>query len=126
MSREQLNGGWHYEGGGFFDARKDGCCVDRYYSDDGREAFIITAPVGHDAEGGILSGRVTNILVVEPSALDNDQCNIDGENALIAQADENWRNGQAYFTDGKAIYSKRWGAKAPAGCGPPEDPESRD
>lgn len=130
--RASLHGGWSYTGGGFYGFMENSCCVDHYDqmeqdgSNIGKSLYVVTDPTERDASGGISKGRVTLIFYARIDALESRVCNIGGRQAVVAFADENWRNGSAYVTDGKTLRVTRWRDKAPPGCDRPDEDEERD
>ncbi|MEO7171123.1 MAG: hypothetical protein ABIY39_12185 [Sphingomonas sp.] len=125
--RAPLKGGWTYTGGGSCASRIDDCSADQYDqlepgdSNIGHSLYVITKPTERDASGGISKGRVTHVFYARLNALESIFCSIGGRHAVVAFADENWRNGTAYVTDGKTLQVTKWRDKAPPGCLPPDE-----
>ncbi len=96
-----LHGGWSYTGGGFFESTENGCCFDHYDQLEpdgpnvGQSLYVITEPTERNASGGSRRGRVALVFYVRLNALASTYCRIGERQAVVAFADENWRNGRA-------------------------------
>ncbi|WCM27210.1 hypothetical protein NDN01_25040 [Sphingomonas sp. QA11] len=133
--RAPLKGGWSYTGGGFYGSRPNDCCYDHYdYFDQlepgdphiGHSLYVVTKSTERDASGGISKGRVTLVFYARLNALESIFCSVGGRHAVVAFADENWRNGSAYVTDGKTLQVTKWRDKAPPDCLPPDESDEPD
>ncbi|WCM27207.1 hypothetical protein NDN01_25025 [Sphingomonas sp. QA11] len=125
--RAPLKGGWSYTGGASCSSEIDDCSADTYDqlepgdSNIGHTLYVITKPTERDASGGISKGRVTLVFYARLNALESIFCSVGGRHAVVAFADENWRNGSAYVTDGKTLQVTKWRDKAPPDCLPPDE-----
>jgi hypothetical protein len=130
--RAPLKGGWSDTGGGSCSSLSDDCNVDQYdqlepgNSNIGQSLYVVTRAAERDASGGISKGRVTLVFYVPLAGLESKFCSIGGRQAIVAFADENWRNGSAYITDGKTLHVTEWRDKAPPGCIPPDESDEPD
>jgi hypothetical protein len=104
-----LKGGWIYAGMDQFGPARRHCCAFTFEG-DGQVALVIT---GEGARGGY---PVRQIIYVDKFVRSSMRCEIDGEQAVIAVADADWKNGRAYLTDGRAVRIVRWADRAPPGC----------
>ncbi|MDB5708655.1 MAG: hypothetical protein JWL96_725 [Sphingomonas bacterium] len=114
-----FKGGWLYGGYDKFGPSKHLCCYFPY-DGDGRDAFI----VGERVHPGREMYRVRLIFHVDNYVRRIHDCDIAGERAIVAVADEQWKNGRAYLSDGKTLRIVRWTDTSPKGCENPiyEDP----
>jgi len=127
-----LKGGWSHTGSSVCGSEIDNCGVDQYDqlepgdSNIGHSLYVVTQAAERDASGGISKGRVTVVFYVRLAGLESKFCFIGGRQAVVAFADENWRNGSAYITDGKTLHVTEWRDKAPPGCIPPDESDEPD
>jgi hypothetical protein len=103
-----LKGGWLYQGMDQFGPARRDCCAFTFEGDGGI-AVVITGKWA----GGY---RVRQILHIDDFARNSMRCEIDGAQAVIAVADAAWKNGRAYFVDGKTLRIVRWTDRAPPQC----------
>ncbi len=107
-----LKSGWIYGGGGDrYGPNRRYCCTFTYKG-DGRDAFLIVRPLSYGY-------RVQQIFYVDGYVRRSSDCVIDGEQAVVAVADNEWKYGRAYFVDGKAVRIVRWSDQSPPQCGRP-------
>jgi hypothetical protein len=127
-----LKGGWSHIGSSVCGSEIDDCGVDQYDqlepgdSNIGHSLYVVTQAAERDASGGISKGRVTLVFYVRLAGLESKFCSIGGRQAIVAFADENWRNGSAYITDGKTLHVTEWRDKAPPDCVPPDESDEPD
>lgn len=106
-----FKGGWLYGGYDAFGPGKRRCCYFPY-DGDGRDAYIVAERVH---PGGWLF-RVRQIFYVDGYVRRVRNCDVAGERAIVAVADEEWKNGRAYLSDGKTLRIVRWTDAPPKGC----------
>ena len=106
-----FKGGWLYQGNYEFGPRRQHCCAFIYAGDD-RDAVII----GNRVRPGRDLFRIRQIFYVEGYVRSSQDCEIDGDRAVFAVADANWRNGRAWLSDGKTVRVVRWTDMPPRGC----------
>lgn len=106
-----LKSGWIYGGGGNrYGPNRRYCCTFSYRG-DGRDTFMVVRPLSYGY-------RVQQIFFVDGYVRRSSDCMIDGEQAVVAVADNDWKNGRAYFIDGETVRIVRWSDHAPKQCGP--------
>jgi len=108
-----FKGGWIYGGGMSYGPGRRTCCYAEYEG-EGRDLFVIADPLTKDEKDARV--HISQMVYVERGARSSYDCEIDGNAAITAVADADWKNGRAYLIEGKNVRIVRWGGKPPAGC----------